>query len=531
MQSLSRRLLKIEQAIPAYLSRTIQSLPDPEILKADFRKFIEYFFPLVYGRPFLDRRAFGRESYSDVIISTLNGVVSHDPTYKRTYIGSPPRYGKTTYMVFFVAWSIARTPQSNFIYASYAKDLSVIQTRLIKTIISLPQFYDLFGIRIRRDFSAAEHFATNTGAEVFGAGNEGGITGKGAGIPNSSEFGGCIIIDDIHKPMEVTSDTYRAKIIEWYKSTLVNRVNNEPTTPIIMIAHRLHEDDLPANLLQDRKLDRNIWTPVILPALNESNIALMPDMHTSEVLQEMQSVDQYNFASQYQQNPIPAGGALFKTKNFEPLLDEIPDNIVATFITVDTAETKETYNDATVFSFWGLYKIKIGFQETNLYGLHWIDCHEMRVEPRQLHGKFLEFWSDCLRFPIKPQFAAIEKKSTGVTLLSVLEETRGLEIIEIERTANSGPKASRYISMQKFIASKRITLHKNCSHASICIEHMSKITANDSHRHDDIADTCYDAIKLAFIDNKLESLLPQQESITYGFNAPPQQGMKSWNSK
>jgi hypothetical protein len=30
---------------------------------------------------------------------------------------------------------------------------------------------------------------------------------------------------------------------------------------------------------------------------------------------------------------------------------------------------------------------------------------------------------------------------------------------------------------------------------------MQKITANDSHRFDDIADTCADAIKLALIDD------------------------------
>jgi len=32
---------------------------------------------------------------------------------------------------------------------------------------------------------------------------------------------------------------------------------------------------------------------------------------------------------------------------------------------------------------------------------------------------------------------------------------------------------------------------------------MSKITANDTHRHDDIADNLYDAIKIALIDKSL----------------------------
>jgi hypothetical protein len=32
---------------------------------------------------------------------------------------------------------------------------------------------------------------------------------------------------------------------------------------------------------------------------------------------------------------------------------------------------------------------------------------------------------------------------------------------------------------------------------------MRKITANDTHRHDDIADTAYDAVKLGLIDQSV----------------------------
>lgn len=502
-------------------------MPDPQALKDSFSAFLDYFFPLIYGRPFRNRKAFGRLSYNDTIIPALEAALRHDPIYKRLYIASPPRYGKTTLVCFFIAWALAKYPKSNFIYASYGKELSVKQTKLIKQITSLPQYNVLFGIHVRKDFSAAENFGFNTGGEVFGAGAEGGITGRGAGVTDSDEFGGCIIIDDIHKPMEVTSDKYRGTIKEWFGNTLVNRVNNPSKTPIIMIAHRLHEDDLPANLMAGTA-DADPWTSIVLPALDDANIALMPDMHDREQLLKMQEIDPYNFASQYQQNPIPAGGALFRVKFFEPLLDEIPDNILFTFITADTAETKDTWNDQTVFSFWGVYKIKSGFQETDVWGLHWIDCWASHMEPRELRPAFQTFWTDCLRFPVKPQFAAIEKKSTGVTLLSELYSLRGLEIRDIERSKADGNKSSRYIDMQKYIAQKRITLHKNCKHASIVIEHMSKITANDSHRHDDIADTCYDAVKLLYIDNALESLMPEKPLIIPGYRTPSARTFGTW---
>ena len=54
--------------------------------------------------------------------------------------------------------------------------------------------------------------------------------------------------------------------------------------------------------------------------------------------------------------------------------------------------------------------------------------------------------------------------------------------------------------MQPFIASKQVTLPIDGKHTKMCVDHMKKITANNVHRFDDIADTCYDAVKMALID-------------------------------
>ena len=64
----------------------------------------------------------------------------------------------------------------------------------------------------------------------------------------------------------------------------------------------------------------------------------------------------------------------------------------------DTAETAKSYNDATVFSFWGVYEIESYGVKTGQYGLHWIDTLECRVEPKDLKGTFLEFWQQCMRY-------------------------------------------------------------------------------------------------------------------------------------
>jgi predicted phage terminase large subunit-like protein len=99
--------------------------------------------------------------------------------------------------------------------------------------------------------------------------------------------------------------------------------------------------------------------------------------------------------------------------------------------------------------------------------------------------------------------AAIEKKSTGTTLLSVIKDIQGIQVRDINRTRASGSKTQRFLECQPYTASKRISFTRGARHIDKCINHMTKITANDSHRHDDIADTLADAIKIALIDKLL----------------------------
>jgi predicted phage terminase large subunit-like protein len=112
----------------------------------------------------------------------------------------------------------------------------------------------------------------------------------------------------------------------------------------------------------------------------------------------------------------------------------------------------------------------------------------------------MDFWASSMCYPVKPQCAIIEKKSTGVTLLSVLKAVQGLKVIGIDRTVKSGSKTQRFIDMQQYIASGQVSLPSFGKHTKMCVDHMTQITANNTHRFDDIADTCYDAVNAAFID-------------------------------
>jgi|ERR1044071_1718458 hypothetical protein len=463
-------------------------------LLSDFFLFHRVMFKKRTGRDFMISHPEGNESHFYEVCRELTDVFLLKTN--RLAINLPPGWAKSELCKSFICWCFAHYPDCKFLYISHSFDLATIHTASIKQTMSMPIYRQLFDVEIKRESSAKDHFETTAGGAVKAFGSQGGITGHDAGLPGENRFTGGVVIDDIHKPEEIHSDGIRERIQRNYFETIERRPRS-PLVPIILIGQRLHEDDLFAHLLTGA--DGQKWRRVVIKALDDAGNARYPEVNPMSQLTIMREKQPYVFASQYQQDPMPAGGGLFKEDWF-PLLDYTP-KIIATFVTGDSAETEKEYNDATVFSFWGVYQIEFnGSPISNLYGLHWIDCLELRIEPKDLESTFLDFWTGCMRYHVQPRFAAIEKKSTGVTLLSVLKTVQGLRILDIERSGSINSKTNRFIEMQPFIASKQVSLPLGAKHTKMCIDHMKKITANNVHRFDDIADTCYDAVKMALID-------------------------------
>ena len=481
-----------------------------ENLKASFLEFTKFFFPILTGREFVISNPVGRESHHITIARELTKCFWLEIPTQRLNINIEPGSGKSTLLSFWAAWCFAHYADCRFLYISYSKDLATTHTANIKRILQLAHYKHLFGVTIMADSKAKEFFETTKGGAVASFGSAGAVTGRDGGYPNENRFSGAVIVDDAHKPSEATSDVIRTSVIDNYDDTIRQRVRGL-NVPIIHIGQRVHEDDLANYFLSGN--DTDAWSSLVLPSLDQAGNALYPEKTPKHKLLALQEKSPYVFASQYQQNPIPAGGSLFKPEWFI-LLDEEPD-ILATFIVCDTAETSKSWNDATVFSFFGMYQIEEFGRKTNEYGLHWLDCVELRIEPKDLEINFLDFTQECMRHPAKPSSAWIEKKSTGSTLVSVLKEKmRTIQIREIERNRSSGSKTERFLRTQPYVAGKKVSFTKGCKHYTMCVDHMSKITANEVHRWDDIADTLSDGVKIGLIDKMLVSNYIKEQQYT-----------------
>ena len=467
--------------------------------------FTKTFFKLRTGRVFKISEPIARESHHVQIARDLMRV--YDGRIENLNINIFPRSGKTELLIFFVAWAIANYPDSNFIYASYSHFLATKATQAIREIISMPNYRKMFGVTISDSSGAKDNFTTTAGGTVFAAGTGGTITGFGAGIRGVTDrFSGAFIVDDSLKPDEATSDTIRQGVIDWWFNTAQSRLNNGNRTPVIHIGQRVHEADLPALFIA---MDR--WSHLILPSLDTVGNALDPDMYGRDELLAMQDKEPYVFSAQHQQDPQPAGGGIFKPEWFVLTDPEDEPEILETFITVDSAGSLSKHADFTVYAFFGLTRIKQFGIETDLYGLHVIDFIQERIEPKDLQNEFMAFYANCMRHKIKPRIAAIENKSTGITLYSVLKGLQGLQVIPVERTAASGSKTARFLAMQPYVAQKLISIDRNGKKTQVFLDHMRKISAGNVHLHDDLCDCVEMACTLALRDKTIGGMFYHRE--------------------
>lgn len=243
---------------------------------------------------------------------------------KRLIINIPPRYSKTELAVVnFIAWSLGRAPDAEFIYTSYSARLAANYSWQARELVSHPAYRDIFDVELRHDSKAKDEWRTTAGGIVYAAGSGGTITGYGAG-KHRNGFGGAIIIDDPHKADEARSEVMRENVIEWFRNTLESR-KNSPETPIVLIMQRLHESDLTGWLLDGGNGEH--WDHVCLPAIREDGTALWPEKHTIEDLRRMEGASPYVFAGQYQQRPAPAEGGLFKPDQIQ-IIDALPADYI-----------------------------------------------------------------------------------------------------------------------------------------------------------------------------------------------------------
>jgi predicted phage terminase large subunit-like protein len=265
----------------------------------------------------------------NLIAEHLGAVTAGQTT--RLLINVPPRYMKSLLVsVFWPTWEWIAHPSRRWIFSSHSEALALKHSRDRRTLLQSEWYQRRWGRRVQlaADQNVKGEFCNTARGTMIATSIGGSITGKG---------GDRIVIDDPHQPTQIDSDLHREGVLEYFRRTLSTRLDDKQRGAMVVVMQRLHERDMSACC---RDLD---YVQVCLPAEAETRTAirfprsgrvhirnagdlLWPSRDSQWVLdQQRLLLGPADYAAQYQQQPVPASGGLFKRDWFaEKVVDAVP---------------------------------------------------------------------------------------------------------------------------------------------------------------------------------------------------------------
>jgi hypothetical protein len=241
----------------------------------------------------------------------------------------PPQHGKSQITSRrYPAYMLGLEPSEDWISASASADLAEGFGRDVRNCVSSPEFSNLFpDVQLAEDSQAKGKWNTKQGGAYFAVGVGGDLYGKG---------GGAIIDDPFGSWADAQSQLQRDKVWDWYRGTLYNRIR--PGRPIILIQHRMHEDDLAGRVIEQQKAGGDRFEIVELPA--DVNDPPWPERYDRQALERIRAnTDPRQWSALYMQNPTPDEGTFFKREWFE-LFDPAKTQGGHAYTTADFAVTE-----------------------------------------------------------------------------------------------------------------------------------------------------------------------------------------------
>jgi hypothetical protein len=274
---------------------------------------------------------------------------------KRLIINMPPRSLKSmTTSVAFPAFVLGHDPTQRIICASYSGELAHKLSNDFRAVVASPWYRSLFPeTRIGRYKDSETEIEFTRRGTRLATSTGGTLTGRG---------GNLIIIDDPLKPLDALSETKRRGANEWFLNTVLSRLDDKRSGAIVIVMQRIHMDDLTGFVLSQS----DEWTTLSLSAIAEVSETislsrgrtyvrqlgevLAPEREPREVLEEMRrQLGSDLFSAQYQQAPVPPGGAMIK-RSWVRRYSEHPPETTGRFVVQswDTASKGGPDNDWSV---------------------------------------------------------------------------------------------------------------------------------------------------------------------------------------
>lgn len=277
---------------------------------------------------------------------------------RRLIVNLPPRHLKSlTLSVALPAFVLGHDPTRRIIVASYGAELAVKLANEFRHILNAAWYKTAFpDTRVSRMKNTENEVVTTKGGFRLATSVDGTLTGRGGDI---------IIVDDPLKPSDALSEGRRAHVNEWYRNTLLPRLDDKMNGAIVIVMQRLHVADLCGDLLNGS----DQWTHLKLPAIaqlderfdvgqqsyrRKAGEPLHLERDPIGVLDSLRAqLGPDIFAAQYLQEPVPPGGNMVK-RDWVRRYDGLPARTSSTHViqSWDTASKTGKDSDYSVCTTW-----------------------------------------------------------------------------------------------------------------------------------------------------------------------------------
>lgn len=414
--------------------------------------------------------------------------------HPKVVVEVPPQHGKSQAVIDFVAWIFGQDPDLRTILASFSDRLGKRANKAIQRMMRTRKYLAVFPQTVLSNGRGEDRKVSmsDTFFEIVSKlGSFRNTTVGGSITGESLDIG--IIDDPIKGRKEANSETVRDNTWEWYTDDFGTRFQEHSAELIVLT--RWHLDDPVGRLLESEegKDVKRIRYPAIATKdekFRKEGDALFPEFKSKEfLLRQKSKMVESSWASLYQQDPVIAGGNLFKHEWWNWWVN-IP-KLNYKFITVDTAQKVKQQNDYTVMQCWGVAKD----ETTGLTSIYILDMIRGKYEAPELRKKAREFYTKHKHqsiHEVRLRHMYIEDKSSGSSLIQDLK-LEGYSIRAVQRNID---KVSRANDATPYIEAGRVYLNRNIKDMK---ELISESLAFPNGTHDDTLDPLMDAIDIAFI--------------------------------
>jgi predicted phage terminase large subunit-like protein len=315
---------------PSAPSLAERLLADPDLLDAEAaRRSLREFVPLAW--PVIQPQPFSSNWHIDVICDHLEACTRRE--IQRLIINIPPRMMKSRAVsVLWPAWSWLTDPTSQWLFASYASELSIEHSVESRLLIESEggrreggTVFERIGYQgVRRLLGQTWEISDDSNLKSKYRNTAGGQRHSTSVTAKATGFGGDFIVaDDPHNAVEAESDIQRATVLRWWDQAMSSRSNDPKTAVRVVVMQRLHEDDLTGHLLEKEAGYTHLCLPMeyepshpfIWPddPRERAGELLWPDRIGEPEVEWLRGEQgSYAYAGQYQQRPAPGEGGIYK---------------------------------------------------------------------------------------------------------------------------------------------------------------------------------------------------------------------------